>query len=550
MLNAVKKAYLLVVAMLYMGTVLTAQPGKSFTHADTLKGSVTPQRAWWDVLYYDLAVKISIGDSSVSGSNTFTYKVVAPSLEMQIDLMKPLWIDSIMQDGRRLAFRRDGNAYFAMLQSAQEPGSQKEITVWYQGKPIAARNAPWDGGIVWATDSLGRPWIASACQTMGASVWWPCKDIQADEPDSQRITITVPGGLMAVSNGRLESKTHNDNGSTTCRWFVVNPINDYNIALNAGYYAHFSDTFQGEKGALSLDYWPLDYNLAKAEKQFQQVKSMLKCFEYWFGPYPWYEDGYKLVETPHLGMEHQSCVAYGNHYMNGYLGRDLSNTGWGLKWDFIIIHESGHEWFGNNITTKDIADMWVHEGFTTYSESLYVECLYGKKAGAEYMRGMRSMQNDRPVTGHYGVHDKGSGDMYNKGANMLHTIRQIINDDEKWRQILRGLNEAFWHQTVTGSQIQAYMNRSSGMDFSKVFQQYLTTPMIPVLEYRINGATLSYRWRNVVDGFDMPLKIFKPDGGMVFLYPRTAWQTTSVFTLTDGKLKADDNFLIKLRKLR
>ncbi|HEY7472543.1 MAG TPA: M1 family metallopeptidase, partial [Gemmatimonadota bacterium] len=420
-----------------------AQEPETYTRADTLRGDwTTPGRAWWDVTFYDLHVAVSPADSTIRGSNAITYRVVdAPAGEMQIDLMVPLEIDSIVQDGRALAFRREGNAFFAEVGApgtgppgtgpAAAAGEQKTVTVFYHGKPQPAERPPWDGGFTWATDSLGRPWIVTTDQGMGASVFWPNKDTQADEPDSQRVALTVPDPLVDVSNGRLRSTTANGDGTTTYEWFVVNPINNYAITVAAGHYAHWSDTFPGERGTLSLDFWPLDYHLDAARRQFAQVKPVLECFERWFGPYPWYEDGYKLIETPHPGMEHQSAVAYGNGYANGYRGRDLSGVGIGMEFDFIIVHESAHEWFGNNITTRDLADMWVHESFGNYAENLYVECLMGREKGAEYVIGTRrGIGNEEPiipmVDGHpaYGVNAQGSGDMYPKGGNMLHTIRQ------------------------------------------------------------------------------------------------------------------------------
>jgi len=300
---------------------------------------------------------------------------------------------------------------------------------------------------------------------MGASVWWPNKDTQADEPDSQRVALTLPDPTIDVSNGRLRSTTHNADGTTTFEWFVTNPINNYDVAVNAGRYSHFADVYQGEGGPLTLDFWPLAYHVDAAKRQFQQVVPMLRCFEHWFGPFPWYEDGYKLVETPHLGMEHQSAVAYGNRYENGYLGKDLSGTGWGLKWDFIIVHESAHEWWGNNITMQDQADMWIHEGFANYAENLFVECQQGKAAGARYVIGTRrGIRNQAPIIAPYGVNADPPGDQYPKGGNLLHTIRQVVNDDAKWRGILRGLNHTFWHQTVTSAQIEAYISREAGID--------------------------------------------------------------------------------------
>jgi aminopeptidase N len=520
-----------------------------FTHADTLRGSLTPQRTWWDVTFYDLHVTVNPSDSSINGYNGITYRVLKAAQEMQIDLMTPLQVDSIIQDGQHLNYRRDGNAFFVTISAPQNIGSKKTVTVYYHGKPHVAQNAPWDGGIVWTHDSLGHPWIATACQGIGASVWWPNKDTQADEPDSQRIAVTVPDSLMDVSNGRLRSTVHHDNGTTTYEWFVDDPINNYDVAINAGSYAHFSDSYKGEQGKLTMDFWPLTYHLDKAKIQFTQADSMLKCFEDWFGPYPWYRDGYKLVETPYLGMEHQSAVSYGNHYRNGYVGRDLSNTGWGLKWDYIIVHESGHEWFGNNITTKDVADMWVHEGFTTYSEGLYTECQDGKAAGAAYIIGLReAVQNDRPVISHYEVHEEGSSDMYYKGANMLHTIRQIINNDSTWRNILRGLNKTFWHQIVTGEQIQSYINTHSGMDLGKVFQQYLTTTEIPILEYKISDSTLSYHWTNVVPGFNMPVKVTLSANQYDTIYPTEAWKTATVHLEKPADFRVDENFYVDTKK--
>jgi aminopeptidase N len=303
----------------------------------------------------------------------------------------------------------------------------------------------------------------------------------------------------------------------------------------------------GEKGKLDCSYWVLDYNLVKAKKQFgRDVKPMLKAFEYWFGPYPFYEDGFKLVESSHLGMEHQSATAYGNHFMDGYLGRDLSGTGWGMKWDYIIVHESGHEWFGNNITTKDIADMWVHEGFTMYSEVLFVEYYYGKKAADEYVQGIRrNIGNYQAIIGHYGVNQEGSGDMYNKGANLLHTIRQVIDDDTVFRKILRGLNKEFYHQTVDSKDVEAYFSKQSGKDLSKIFDQYLRTTKIPQLEYKITGNKLSYRWTNCVPGFEMPVRL---EGSGDWLHPITAWKETTI--TADKKLNgvvADKNFYVRVK---
>ncbi len=528
-----------------------AQDTTRYTHADTLRGSNGPARAWWDVAFYDLRVRVNPADSSIRGSNGITYRVLQPLQEMQIDLQVPLEVDSIVQDRRRLTYRRDGNAFFVTLAARQRAGELRTVTVWYHGKPRVARRPPWDGGFSWSTDSLGNRWIATSNEGLGASVWWPLKDFNGDEPDSQRIAITVPDPIVDVSNGRLRGTTHNPDSTTTYEWFVTEPINNYDVAVNAGTYAHWTDTLAGESGPLTMDFWPLAYHLDAAKRQFRQATPMMRCFEQWFGPFPWYADGYKLVETPHLGMEHQSAVAYGNHYRNGYLGRDLSGTGLGLQWDFIIVHESAHEWWGNSLSAQDHADMWLHESFGNYAESIYTECQQSRTAGGAYVIGTRiGIRNDRPIIPAYGVNANGSGDMYPKGGNMLHTIRQIVDDDAKWRGILRGLQRTFRHQTVTGRQVQEYMSREAGVDLSKVFAQYLTTTMVPEFQWKVEGTTLSYRWASVVAGFDMPVRVQVPGMGTRLLRPTEAWQTLTVPAPLAGPPVVDDNFYVTARELR
>jgi len=508
-----------------------------YTRQDSLRGTIGPERAWWDVLHYDLSVTPDYSGKSITGRTTIQYKVLPnqKSDYLQIDLQQPLKIDTLFYDDKLYInypakpYYNEGNVWHIPLPKAQV-NSIHSITIAYHGKPRIALRAPWDGGWIFTKDEKGRPWMTVACQGLGASVWYPCKDHQSDEPDNgATLSITVVDSLVAVGNGRLKEKK-SENGLTTWTWEVKNPINNYDIIPYIGKYVNFTDTVMGEKGKLECSYWVLDYNLEKAKKQFgRDVKAMIHCFEYWMGPYPFYEDSYKLVESSHLGMEHQSATAYGNHYVNGYYiggntGRDLSGSGWGSKWDYIIIHESGHEWFGNNITTNDIADMWVHEGFTDYSEPLFVECMWGKAAADEYTKGLRqNIDNDRPVIGPYGVNREGSGDMYAKGANMLHTIRQVINDDEKFRSILRGLNKDFYHKTVDSRQVEMYMTQKSGIDLSKIFDQYLRTTKIPELQYKMNGKKLSYRWTNTVDGFNMPLDI--PGSKLSLrITPTTSWQ--------------------------
>jgi aminopeptidase N len=524
----------------------TPRPAPVFTHADTLRGSfTTPGRVWWDVAFYDLHVAIHPADSSIAGYNGISYRVLKPSQEMQIDLMTPLEVDSMMQDGQHVSYRRDGNAFFATLVQPQRKGALNKITVYYHGRPRIAKRPPWDGGFTWTHDSLGNPWIVTTDQGMGASAWWPNKDTQADEPDSQRIALTVPDPLIDVSNGRLRSVTHHPDHTTTYEWFANNPINNYAIAVAAGTYAHYSDSILGEQGTLATNFWPLAYHLDAAHRQWPQALSMLRCFEHWFGPYPWYNDGYKLIEVPNAGMEHQTAVSYGNGFKNGYGGRGASLR---FGFDFIIIHESAHEWFANNITAKDQADMWVHESFANYAEGLYAECKYNSAdSGAAYILSNHA-RNDVPIIPAYGVNAEGSQDMYGKGGLMLHTIRQIVNNDEKWRGILRGLNATFYHQTVMGKQIEDYISRHSGRDLSKVFDEYLRTTMIPEFEYRTAGNRLSYHWTHVVPGFDMPIKVTLGDSGYAFVYPTERWKTVRLRLTTPAGFRLDPNFLAVAHK--
>ena len=534
------------------------KPMQAFTHADTLRGTYGPTRDWWNVTKYDLHVKFNLKDSSISGYNIIDFEVLKNGTTIQIDLQEPMILDSIKVIATRstantgnIPFTQDGNAYFIQPISWMKNGEMKKknyIYVYYHGKPRIAIRPPWDGGLIMQKDKNNNPFVSLACQGLGASVWYPCKDHQADEPDSAEMHITIPDSLICVGNGRFRGKINNSDGTATYDWADTNPINSYNLIPYIGKYTHFSEVYEGEKGKLDMDYWVLDYNLEKAKEQFKDAPRMMKAFEHWFGPYPFYEDGFKLVEAPHLGMEHQSATAYGNKYKNGYLGRDLSGTGWGLKWDFIIVHEAGHEWFANNITTKDIADMWVHEGFTNYSETLFTDYWYGKPAGNEYVIGTRKgIQNDIPIIGIYNVNQEGSGDMYPKSGNMLHSIRQVINDDEKFRQILRGLNKTFYHQTVTTKQVEDYINKESKINFSKVFDQYLRTVQIPVLEYKIDGYKLSYRYTNCVKGFNLPLKIkFKTEQ---WIKPTEKWQTLNLYPEGDNSFTVDPNFYIKTKKV-
>lgn len=515
---------LLFISICFLG-VTSVFPQKKFTRADTLIGSITPERVWWDVTHYDLKVKVNPSNKTIEGSNTISYKVLEPKEVMQIDLQAPMKIDKILQDGKEILYSSEGNAHFLKLQKKQEKGKEEKITIYFSGKPIEAKRPPWDGGFTWTKNSNGKHFIATSNQGIGSSVWWPLKDHPSEEPDNGvTISVTTPKDLMDVSNGRLIKIIETDTTKTWV-WQVVNPINAYGVDINIGDYVHWGEKYKGEKGMLDMDYYVLRENEAKAKEQFKQAPMMMEAFEHWFGPYPFYEDGYKLVEAPYLGMEHQSSVTYGNKYENGYLGRDLSGTGWGLKFDFIIIHESGHEWFANNITNKDVADMWIHEGFTAYSENLYLDYFFGKKASSEYVLGTRNnISNDRPIIGVYNVDNSGSGDMYYKGANILHTVRQLIENDEKWRSILRGLNKKFYHQTVTTRQIEEYISKESGIDLTAFWNQYLRTTKIPKVEYSIERNDLKFRYVNTVENFDMPV-IAIVNGKEEWIFPTSEWKT-------------------------
>jgi aminopeptidase N len=521
-------------SLLLLSNSTFAQYGRT----DSLRGGLGPERSWWDLKHYDLSVEIIPSKKYIKGSNKISYQVKNEAKLLQLDLQEPLAVTSITQEGEELSFRREGAVYWVTLTKKQVPGALEALVVQYEGVPKEAVRPPWDGGITWQKDSKGLDFIASSNQGIGSSIWWPLKDHPADEVDSLDMHVTVPKGLLDISNGRLvEIEVGKD--TDTFHWKVVNPINDYGVNINIGDYAQFGEKYAGEKGTLDMDYFVLRENLEKAKVHFQDARRMMQAFEHWFGPYPFYEDGFKLVEAPYLGMEHQSSVTYGNGYQNGYRGRDLSGTGWGMKFDFIIIHEAGHEWFANNITYKDVADMWIHESFTNYSESLFLDYHYGKEAGQAYVRGTRmNILNDKPIIGDYGVNQRGSGDMYYKGGNLLNMLRQIVQDDGKWRIILRGLNKEFYHQTVTTQQVESYISTQAGLNLGKVFDQYLRDVRIPIFEYYFQGEELQYRWTNAVKDFDMPVDVLL-DGKAVRLQTKTAWQTLEVGTVQEVVVDLD-----------
>ncbi len=549
-----KQLCLPVLIFLLLNHQANAQLGavkNTYTRADTLRGMLTPLRTCYDITFYHLDVKINLEDKSVSGSNKFAFTATEDFTKLQFDLFANLKVEKVIYEGDTLAHTREFNAVFITFPKTIKKGNKDSFTVYYKGNPPIARRPPWDGGFIFKKDKAGNPFVSVACQGLGASVWWPNKDHQSDEVDSMLISISVPKDLDEVSNGRLRSIVDKGDGYRQHNWFVGNPINNYTISFQIGKYAHWTDSYDGEKGQLSIDYWALKEDSALARPHWDaDVKSMLKSFEHWFGPYPWYKDGYKLVQAPHLGMEHQSAVAYGNQFRKGYLGGDMSGTGYGLKWDYITIHESGHEWFANNITTKDIADMWVHEGFTTYSEALFTESTQGKKEGEAYLIGLRrGIQNRHPITGPYDVNKEGDGDMYPKGANMIHTIRKLIDNDEKFRAILRGLNKVFYHTTTTSAEVEAYIAKQSGLKLDKVFDQYLHYAKIPVLEYKIEHGNLSYRWITDVKDFDMPVKVTLKADSFTLVKPTNEWKTVKIDnSINMDTFMADPGFYVFVKK--
>lgn len=538
-----------VLLALQIGSGYVFAQTQDITRQEILRGSITPEREWWDVLHYDLKVQFLPETRRLKGSNEITFKTLKAGNKMQIDLQPPLAITKVTHGDSELKFEREGNVYWVSFEKDLPKGVEDKVEVFYEGVPTASKNPPWVGGITWGRDDLGDYFINTTCEGIGASIWWPNKDHGSDEPDrGMNISVTVPENLTAVSNGRLRKVDHDAKGKTkTFHWEVVNPINNYGVNVNIGNYVNFSEKYRGQAGVLDIEYWVLPHQKDSAMKQFKEVPRMLEAFEHWFGKYPFYGDSYKLVTVSYPGMEHQSSVTYGNWFRNGYLQRDGSGTGVGFKFDFIIVHESAHEWFGNNISMKDAADMWIHESFANYAESLFVEYFFGKKDAEDYVVGNRRLiRNDRPIIGTYGANREGSGDMYPKGGNMLHTIRQIINDDAKWLSILRGLNADFWHQTVTTQQVESYISKKAGIDLSKVFDQYLRTTKIPLLKYQINGKAVSFRYDRVVDGFAMPIRV-RINGKDVSLTPNATTQSFE-FSEEIKTFEVDRNFYIDVEK--
>jgi aminopeptidase N len=528
------------------------------TRADTLRGSIGPERAWWNVLHYDVHVAPDIHAKTIKGRTVISFEATGNGQRMQVDLQQPLEVDSITTEvavvekggivlrDRAIPFEREGNVLWVALPQPMRTGEAATLAVYYGGKPRAAKNPPWDGGWIWKTDAKGNPWVSVACQGLGASVWYPCKDHQSDEPDNGAdLRITVPDSLTAVGNGRLVAARANGDGTSTWHWRVSYPINTYNLVPYIGKYTRFGEVYEGADGPLDLDHWVLEHNAEKARKHFGMVPGMLACFEGWMGPFPFYNDSYKLVESPHLGMEHQSAIAYGNNYVNGYMGQDLSGTGHGLDWDYIIVHESGHEWYGNNISTADIADMWVHEGFTMYTEVLFVECTKGVEAAQDYVVGIRrNIRNDRPVIGPYGVNKEGSGDMYSKGANLVHLVRHLIGDDARFKTMLREMNTKYRHGIVTSAEIEHFMDGYTAVDLRPVFDQYLRSRQVPVLERGVHKGRLYYRWTACNEGFTMPVRLIVDGRDRGVVACGTTWRALDGRVPAKARVEPDRNWYV------
>lgn len=500
------------ITVLILWYLLTANTTFAYSRQDTLRGGNGNARNWWNVQEYYLYLTFDTTNKSISGMNIMTIRSSDVATDsMQIDLQQPMILDSAVYKKQKLKIAREGDIYWVISDYSKWSVEElHEVTLYYHGKPQEAKLPPWKGGFIWTKDSTGKPWISVACQGLGASSWWPCKDYQGDEPDNgMTLNLFVPFELITISNGKFSARQDTpDSTASLWVWKVQNPINTYNATFYIGNYAGWPDTMTGENGVLNLGFFPLKHNEEKAKKQFAITKEMIKCFEYWMGPYPFYEDGYKLVESPYLGMEHQSAIAYGNEYKMGYKGTDRSGTGYGLLFDFIIVHESGHEWFGNNITAEDVAYNWIHEGFTTYTEVLFLEWIENKEKAYEYARGIwKNILNNRPVIGDVGVRDEGSPDKYDKGAAVIHMIRVMMNNDKDFRQLFRGLNKDFYHKTVTSSTIEQYITNKTNLDLDKFFDQYLRTKEVPELEWYIKKKELYYRFTNTKPGFSLPIAV-------------------------------------------
>lgn len=480
-----------------------------FTNADTLRGSLLPARANYDVTFYGLHIDVDPRERLIEGYVDMDYTITGQLPMLQIDLHENLAIDRILQGDKEMRYVRKGNAVFVELPHPVDIGSQHRMRIHYGGEPVAAQNAPWDGGFVWALDQKNRYWVAVACEGEGASLWWPNKDHLSDEPDSMLISVTVPESMFAASNGNLIKEHKPTEGKQTYDWAVSYPINNYDVSINVGYYEHFERTYESFDGEeLALDYYIIDYNLKKAKKHFEQVTPMLKAYEHYLGKYPFWDDGFALIETPYLGMEHQSGIAYGNRYMRGYVGGLIPED---MDWDYIIVHEAGHEYFGNAVSVGDHAEMWIHESFTTYLEALYVEYHFDEADARRYLGTQRRfIKNDEPVLGPLDVNftDFSSSDHYYKGAWMLHTLRHVLDDDPLFFGLLRSFYQEHKYSIVHTQGVIDYFSAYTERDLQPFFDQYLKHPEIPTLELRENKGRVEYRLVDDVPQLAMPVGVY------------------------------------------
>lgn len=489
--------------------------GIIFTEADTLRGSLLEARSCYDVEHYLLDVEVNVEERNISGLVEMSFKAIRDFDRLQFDLYANMKIDEVKWQGKILNYERKHDAVFVDFPSSIAAGTGEMISIKYHGSPRKAIMPPWDGGFVWKKDDEGRPWIGVACEGDGASLWWPNKDHLSDEPSSMDIKLTAPKELTCVANGQLIDVSKKNKSLKTWHWKVSYPINNYNVTLNIAHYKNFKDTytsFDGEE--LELDYYVLDYNLDKAKKHFKQVDKTLEAFEFYFDKYPFWEDGFALVETSYLGMEHQGAIAYGNKYRRGYLGGMIPSH---MNWDYIIVHETGHEYWGNSISMNDMAEMWIHESFTTYMEALYVEYNYSYEEAVDYLGMQRPyIENRKPIIGPRDVNfqEFGSSDHYYKGSWVLHTLRNVLGDDELWFGILKSFYREHSISNIDTKDFINYFNEKTGKDYSYFFEQYLYKARPPKLLYKMeekgDDLVVHYRWDDATGNFPMSIKMGNP----------------------------------------
>jgi aminopeptidase N len=542
-------------------------PATTPTHANLLRGEYGRYRANNDLLFYDLNIRVDPDKKFVSGKNTIRFKMLKDDTRIQLDLYENLKIDKILfqrsenrgqRSGTELKYARDSGAVFIDFPQMLKASRVYTIVFYYSGTPQTIGRF---GGFTFGKDRAGRPWIFTACEGEGASIWWPNKDQWKDEVDSMRIRVAIPNNLTDVSNGKFIGKTNLGDGYTRWDWLVQYPINNYDVSLNIGNYVHFEDRV----GDLSLDFYALPEDLDKARKQFPQAKGMMKAFQHYLGPYPFKKDGYKLIQAPYSGMEHQSAVTYGNHFVNGYLEGDWTGVGISTRFDFIIIHESGHEWFGNSVTAADRSDMWIHEGWTTYLECLYVEYMYGKDDALKYTNALKTkVRNEQPIIAPRGVNATPPGDQYFKSALFINTLRSVVNDDPKWWVLLHDFYQHFKYKTIMTEDIVAYFNQKTGMNLTPIFDQYLRHTAVPILELEFERGTgvppvnqaqdapatahvVRYRWKTDEPGFAMPVRVGTKDHWDI-IHPTTEWQTMKSGLKKEDFVAAADLYYVEVRK--